>query len=155
MAWAYTCLSSGERTARLKQAGIEVLSTSEQRASEAGLRVRYDVHISCLQAIRIIRRDTSGMGRDSKANWIVKRHRLFINGLSASRSRPYIHWGWIMERFVWKLRRIMVVPLLPLIPARGKGKRTLVSIQGKLEAVSEFSESRAAGGHRSCDRYGP
>ncbi|MDT0123357.1 hypothetical protein Q9R46_11940 [Paenibacillus sp. RRE4] len=59
---AYTRLRAGERITRLKQAGIEVLSMSEQRKREAGLRVRYDVHISCLQAIRILRRDTSGMG---------------------------------------------------------------------------------------------
>lgn len=59
---AYAQLSSGERMARLKQAGIEVLSTSEQRRREPGLRVRYDVHVSCLEAIRIRRKDTSGMG---------------------------------------------------------------------------------------------
>ncbi|GGH41398.1 hypothetical protein GCM10008014_00850 [Paenibacillus silvae] len=59
---AYARLSSGERMARLKQAGIEVLSTSEQRRREPGLRVRYDVHVSCLEAIRIRRKDTSGMG---------------------------------------------------------------------------------------------
>lgn len=59
---AYTKLSPGDRIARLKQAGIEVLSASEQRRREPGLRVRYDVDVSCLQAIRIRRRDTSGMG---------------------------------------------------------------------------------------------
>ncbi|WP_434750714.1 putative amidoligase domain-containing protein [Paenibacillus amylolyticus] len=59
---AYTRLSSGARIARLKQAGVEVLTTRDQRQREPGLRVRYDVDISCLQAIRVRRKDTSGMG---------------------------------------------------------------------------------------------
>lgn len=59
---AYARLGSSERMARLRQAGIEALSSSEQRRREPGLRVRYDVHISCLEAIRIRRKDTSGMG---------------------------------------------------------------------------------------------
>ncbi|MBR2564001.1 MAG: hypothetical protein IKE29_05195 [Paenibacillus sp.] len=59
---AYKKLSSEERIMRLKQVGIEVLSTKDQRRREPGLRIRYDVDISCLQAIRIRSRDTSGMG---------------------------------------------------------------------------------------------
>ncbi|MFC9709720.1 hypothetical protein ACFTRD_16410 [Paenibacillus sp. NPDC056933] len=51
-----------ERTDRLKRSGIEVMSSQSRRARELGLRVRYDVEICCLQAIRIKRRDTSGMG---------------------------------------------------------------------------------------------
>ncbi|WP_260871015.1 putative amidoligase domain-containing protein [Paenibacillus xylanexedens] len=58
----YENMTSGERTERLKQAGIEVLSLRDRRKREPGLRVRYDVEISCLQAIRINRKDTSGMG---------------------------------------------------------------------------------------------
>ncbi|WP_458122918.1 putative amidoligase domain-containing protein [Paenibacillus sp. Z3-2] len=58
----YENMTSGERTERLKQAGIEVLSLRDRRKREPGLRVRYDVEISCLQAIRIKRKDTSGMG---------------------------------------------------------------------------------------------
>lgn len=58
----YERMTSGERTERLKQAGIEVLSLRDRRKREPGLRVRYDVEISCLQAIRIKRKDTSGMG---------------------------------------------------------------------------------------------
>ncbi|MFE6075815.1 hypothetical protein ACFVQB_15190 [Paenibacillus sp. NPDC057886] len=50
-----------ERADRLKRSGIEVLA-SQGRNRELGLRVRYDVEICCLQAIRIKRRDTSGMG---------------------------------------------------------------------------------------------
>jgi len=59
----YERMTSGERAERLKQAGIEVLSLHDRRKREPGLRVRYDVEISCLQAIRIKRKDTSGMGR--------------------------------------------------------------------------------------------
>ncbi|MDK8194064.1 hypothetical protein QP794_28720 [Paenibacillus sp. UMB7766-LJ446] len=51
-----------ERTNRLKRSGIEVLASQGRRDRELGLRVRYDVEICCLQAIRIKRRDTSGMG---------------------------------------------------------------------------------------------
>ncbi|HBU83014.1 MAG TPA: hypothetical protein DEF35_15430 [Paenibacillus sp.] len=51
-----------ERTNRLKRSGIEVLASQGRRDRELGLRVRYDVEIRCLQAIRIKRRDTSGMG---------------------------------------------------------------------------------------------
>ncbi|MDN4601993.1 hypothetical protein P5G61_12210 [Paenibacillus sp. F6_3S_P_1C] len=51
-----------ERTNRLKRSGIEVLASQDRRNRELGLRVRYDVEICCLQAIRIKRRDTSGMG---------------------------------------------------------------------------------------------
>jgi len=51
-----------ERADRLKRSGIEVLASQERRDRELGLRVRYDVEICCLQAIRIKRRDTSGMG---------------------------------------------------------------------------------------------
>ncbi|PQP82270.1 hypothetical protein C0Q44_19460 [Paenibacillus sp. PCH8] len=58
----YQNMTSGERTERLKQAGIEVLALRDLRKREPGLRVRYDVEISCLQAIRIKRKDTSGMG---------------------------------------------------------------------------------------------
>ncbi|MEK4365434.1 hypothetical protein MKX68_23620 [Paenibacillus sp. FSL M8-0212] len=58
----YERMTSGERAERLKQAGIEVLSLQDRRKREPGLRVRYDVEISCLQAIRIKRKDTSGMG---------------------------------------------------------------------------------------------
>ena len=58
----YENMTSGERTERLKQAGIEVLSLRDRRKREPGLRVRYDVEISCLQATRIKRKDTSGMG---------------------------------------------------------------------------------------------
>ncbi|WFR60652.1 hypothetical protein P9222_18935 [Paenibacillus amylolyticus] len=58
----YEKMTSGERKERLKQAGIEVLSLQDRRKREPGLRVRYDVEISCLQAIRIKRKDTSGMG---------------------------------------------------------------------------------------------
>ncbi|WP_340029154.1 hypothetical protein MHB71_06995 [Paenibacillus sp. FSL H7-0940] len=58
----YERMTSGERAERLKQAGIEVLSLHDRRKREPGLRVRYDVEISCLQAIRIKRKDTSGMG---------------------------------------------------------------------------------------------
>lgn len=58
----YENMTSAQRTERLKQAGIEVLSLQDRRKREPGLRVRYDVEISCLQAIRIKRKDTSGMG---------------------------------------------------------------------------------------------
>ncbi|OME82842.1 hypothetical protein BK122_11395 [Paenibacillus pabuli] len=51
-----------ERADRLKRSGIEVLASQGRRDRELGLRVRYDVEICCLQAIRIKRRDTSGMG---------------------------------------------------------------------------------------------
>lgn len=51
-----------ERADRLKRSGIEVLAPQGRRDRELGLRVRYDVEICCLQAIRIKRRDTSGMG---------------------------------------------------------------------------------------------
>jgi len=51
-----------ERVDRLKRSGIEVLASQGRRDRELGLRVRYDVEICCLQAIRIKRRDTSGMG---------------------------------------------------------------------------------------------
>ncbi|SHN63007.1 hypothetical protein PTQ21_24520 [Paenibacillus marchantiae] len=51
-----------ERADRLKRSGIEVLASQDRRDRELGLRVRYDVEICCLQAIRIKRRDTSGMG---------------------------------------------------------------------------------------------
>ncbi|KOY16612.1 hypothetical protein AMS66_11170 [Paenibacillus xylanivorans] len=51
-----------ERTNRLKRSGIEVLASQGRRDRELGVRVRYDVEICCLQAIRIKRRDTSGMG---------------------------------------------------------------------------------------------
>jgi hypothetical protein len=51
-----------ERTNRLKRSGIEVLASQGRRDRQLGLRVRYDVEICCLQAIRIKRRDTSGMG---------------------------------------------------------------------------------------------
>ncbi|MDN8587574.1 hypothetical protein Q0V21_02225 [Paenibacillus sp. 11B] len=51
-----------ERTDRLKRSGIEVHASRGRRDRELGLRVRYDVEICCLQAIRIKRRDTSGMG---------------------------------------------------------------------------------------------
>lgn len=51
-----------ERTDRLKRSGIEVLASQGRRDRQLGLRVRYDVEICCLQAIRIKRRDTSGMG---------------------------------------------------------------------------------------------
>ncbi|WP_240321281.1 hypothetical protein [Paenibacillus sp. O199] len=51
-----------ERADRLKRSGIEVLASHGRRDRELGLRVRYDVEICCLQAIRIKRRDTSGMG---------------------------------------------------------------------------------------------
>ncbi|MGX1830753.1 putative amidoligase domain-containing protein [Paenibacillus taichungensis] len=51
-----------ERADRLKRSGIEVLASQGRRDRELGLRVRYEVEICCLQAIRIKRRDTSGMG---------------------------------------------------------------------------------------------
>jgi len=51
-----------ERADRLKRSGIEVLASQGKRDRALGLRVRYDVEICCLQAIRIKRRDTSGMG---------------------------------------------------------------------------------------------
>ncbi|WP_426250976.1 putative amidoligase domain-containing protein [Paenibacillus pabuli] len=51
-----------ERTDGLKRSGIEVMSSQSRRSRELGLRVRYDVEICCLKAIRIKRRDTSGMG---------------------------------------------------------------------------------------------
>lgn len=51
-----------ERTNRLKRSGIEVLASQGRYDRQLGLRVRYDVEICCLQAIRIKRRDTSGMG---------------------------------------------------------------------------------------------
>ncbi|PWW43850.1 MULTISPECIES: putative amidoligase domain-containing protein [Paenibacillus] len=51
-----------ERADRLKRSGLEVLASQRRRDRELGLRVRYDVEICCLQAIRIKRWDTSGMG---------------------------------------------------------------------------------------------
>ncbi|WP_440109444.1 putative amidoligase domain-containing protein [Paenibacillus sp. QZ-Y1] len=58
----YERMLPGERADRLKRSGIEVLASQGRRTREPGLRVRYDVEVSCLQAIKIKRRDTSGMG---------------------------------------------------------------------------------------------
>lgn len=58
----YEHMSAGERAGRLGRAGIEVLASRDRQKREPGLRVLYDVEICCLYALRIKRRDTSGMG---------------------------------------------------------------------------------------------
>ncbi|MFS0868366.1 putative amidoligase domain-containing protein [Paenibacillus xylanilyticus] len=58
----YERMLPGERAGRLERAGIEVLASRDRQKREPGLRARYDVEICCLQALRIKRRDTSGMG---------------------------------------------------------------------------------------------
>lgn len=84
-----------ERADRLKRSGIEVLASQGRRDRELGLRVRYDVEICCLQAIRIKRRDTSGMGERKNVCWIVKRHQRYSNALNGLPSKHCIRLDWI------------------------------------------------------------
>ena len=94
----------------MKQAGIEVLSLHDRRKREPGLRVRYDVEISCLQAIRIKRKDTSGMGgaqetlleREASSTLFKRIERLAIKTLYTLRIR-------IMELFEWNPQGTAVV----------------------------------------------
>ncbi|WP_338539909.1 putative amidoligase domain-containing protein [Paenibacillus tundrae] len=63
----YQGMPSGERIRRLEQVGIEVASSQEKLRLKSGLRVRYEVEVCCLQAIRIKRRDTSGMNSSQES----------------------------------------------------------------------------------------
>lgn len=59
----YEKMTLAERSGRLERSGIDYLAGRSKQIRGPGLRAAYEVHICCLQAIRIKRRDTGDASR--------------------------------------------------------------------------------------------